>query len=351
MPRHVGWVSSVLATWVVAAFAVAIPAGAQPARLEPLSPPRKVKVATVNQISDGGIYAAIENGYFAALGLDVDLVVFQSAANMIGPLGTGELDVGGGATAAGLWNAELRNIGIRAVADKGSSRAGWGFVALVTKPDSSIKSCADLEGKRLSAPSESNSLVVSLDAFLGKCGLGVKQVDLKAMGFPQVPTAIANGALDAGLLSEPLLTLSQQKGLVAILARGDEMRPVEQVALILYSEKFRRETAAANRFMVAYVRGIRDYLAAYANGRPPADWLIDVLAKHTAVKDRALYKDIVPAGLDPWGRMNLDALAQDFAWFKRERIIVSDTVKLEDAIDQSFLDFAKGYIEAHHAAQ
>ena len=129
MPRLLGWAITLI-TILLSAVA---PAAAQPARLEPLAPPRKVKAGIVNQISDAGIYIAVQRGYFKELGLDVELVVFQSAATMIGPLGTGELDVGGGATAAGLWNAEQRNIGIRAVADKGSSRKGWGFVALVTR--------------------------------------------------------------------------------------------------------------------------------------------------------------------------------------------------------------------------
>ena len=163
-----------------------------------------------------------------------------------------------------------------------------------------------------------------------------------------MPPALVNGALDAGQLSEPLLTLSLQKSLVRIIARGDEIRPVEQVALILYSELFRKDAAAANRFMVGYVRGIQDFNEAYAKGKPPADWFIDAMVKHTPVKDRTLYASIVPAGLDPWGRMNLDAMRQDFDWFKRQGIIQSATVKLEDAIDTSFLDFAKTYIEAHH---
>jgi NitT/TauT family transport system substrate-binding protein len=67
----------------------------------------------------------MEKGYFAELGLKVELVTFTNAATMIAPLGGGQLDVGGGAVSAGLWNAELRKVGIRAVADKGSTRPGW----------------------------------------------------------------------------------------------------------------------------------------------------------------------------------------------------------------------------------
>src|SRR5262249_13550058 len=96
-------------------------------KLAPLDPVRTVHVGTVNQASDAGLYVAIDKGYFAELGLKVELVTFTSAATMIAPLGSGELDVGGGAVSAGLWNADLRKIGVRAVADKGSTRAGWSY--------------------------------------------------------------------------------------------------------------------------------------------------------------------------------------------------------------------------------
>src|SRR5262249_14530865 len=65
---------------------------AQTEKLAPLSPARTVHVGTVNQSSDAGLYVAIEKGYFAELGLKVDLVTFTSAATMIAPLGSGELD-------------------------------------------------------------------------------------------------------------------------------------------------------------------------------------------------------------------------------------------------------------------
>ena len=75
MPRLLGWAITLI-TILLSAVA---PAAAQPARLEPLAPPRKVKAGIVNQISDAGIYIAVERGYFKELGLDVELVVFQSA--------------------------------------------------------------------------------------------------------------------------------------------------------------------------------------------------------------------------------------------------------------------------------
>jgi NitT/TauT family transport system substrate-binding protein len=321
-------------------------ASAQTEKLAPLTPARTVHVGTVNQASDAGLYVAIEKGYFAELGLKVDLVTFTNAATMVAPLGGGELDVGGGAVSAGLWNAELRKIGIRAVADKGSTRAGWSYFSLVAKKDGPIQRCEDLKGKAISNASLSNGVLHAIELWLGSCGLSLKDVDVKALGYPEVVPALINGGVAAGHLGEPLVSLNLANGTIKVLARQDQMRPVDQVALLYFSEKFRNDPEAARRFMVAYVRGIQDYLAAYAKGSPPADWFIDVMMKYTHVKDRAVFATVTPAGLDEWGRMDLAAMRSDFEWFKARRLIASQDAAFESPIDTSFVDFAGQYLQA-----
>lgn len=336
--------------WVVLAALAAIVCAAGRAeaqgKLAALDPVRTVHVGTVNQASDAGLYVAMEKGYFAELGLKVDLVTFTSAATMIAPLGSGELDVGGGAVSAGLWNAELRKLGIRGVADKGSTRAGWSYFSLVAKKDGPIQRCEDLKGKSISNASLSNGVLHAIELWLGKCALSLKDVDVKALGYPEVVPALINGGIAAGHLGEPLLSLNLANGTIRSLARQDEMRPVDQTALLYFSEKFRADREAARRFMVAYVRGIQDYLAAYAKGAPPADWFIDVMTKHTPVRDRGVFARVTPAGLDAWGRMDLAAMRSDFEWFKARRLIASQDATFESAIDTSFVDFAQQYLQA-----
>jgi NitT/TauT family transport system substrate-binding protein len=340
-----------ICVWAAVAALVALAdgrAGAQTAALPPLDPPRTVHVGTVNQSSDAGLYVAIDKGYFAELGLKVDLVTFTSAATMIAPLGGGQLDVGGGAVSAGLWNAELRKVGIRAVADKGSTRPGWSYFSLVAKRDGPIQRCEDLKGKSISNASLSNGVLHAIDLWLATCGLSLGDVDVKPLGYPEVVPALINGGIAAGHLGEPLVSLNLKNGTIRVLARQDEMRPVDQVALLYFSEQFRADKDAARRFMVAYVRGIQDYLAAYAKGSPPADWFIDLMMKYTHVKDRAIFAAVTPPGLDPWGRMDLAAMRSDFDWFKQRKLIASQDAAFEDPIDTSFVDFAGQYLQAKH---
>src|ERR1700733_8273090 len=78
--------------------AAAPPAAAQPAALTP------VTIGIANTATDVGFFIADKKGYFRVAGIAIKMAAFPSAVRMIAPLGTGELDVGGGTVAAGLYN-------------------------------------------------------------------------------------------------------------------------------------------------------------------------------------------------------------------------------------------------------
>ena len=64
--------------------------------LSPLFAADQVRIGVARTISDVGYYVADAMGFFRDEGLAVSIVGFNSAAQMVAPLGTGELEVGGG---------------------------------------------------------------------------------------------------------------------------------------------------------------------------------------------------------------------------------------------------------------
>src|SRR5215831_128012 len=106
------------------AFALALATLAGAATAQTLE---QVKVGTTNVASDVAIFIAEQKGYFRDEGIAVTTASFASAAKMIAPLGTGELDAGGGTVAAGLYNAVERGINIKVVADKASVAEGYEY--------------------------------------------------------------------------------------------------------------------------------------------------------------------------------------------------------------------------------
>ena len=82
-----------------------------------------------------GFFIADKKGYFRAEGIEIKTTPFASAAGMVAPLGRGQLDVGGGTVAAGLYNAVEQGVQLRIVADKGSVTDKLEYSTLVVRKD------------------------------------------------------------------------------------------------------------------------------------------------------------------------------------------------------------------------
>ncbi len=187
-------------------IAVVLAAWVAPARGQAV-----LRLGVVASVSDAGFFVAQEKGYFAEAGLAVEFVPFQSAAQMIAPLGVGQLDAGGGGVSAGLFNAMARGVDLRIVADKGRIQVGYGYEGLVIRRDLAesgrFKSLADLRGLRIALATRGASAHVNLSMFARSGNINVEDIEIVTMGFPDMAAALVNKAIDGALLIEPFKTL------------------------------------------------------------------------------------------------------------------------------------------------
>ena len=323
---------------VLAAAAVifALPAGAADL----------VTVGTASTTSDAPIYIADKKGYFRDEGLEVKVTNFRSAADMVAPLATGQLDAGAGSASAGLYNAVSSGIRIKIVADKASSAPGYGATKILVRKDhverGRYRTLADLKGMKfaMNAPGVSNT--ATLNALLRSVGLKYSDVDTVNLPFPDHVAALGNKAVDASASVEPAPTIAIRNGFAALVKADDEIIPHHQIAVLLYSEIFARKTDAATRFMRAYLRAVRFYNGALQDGRmigPNAEEVIAILAETTPIKDAAIYKAITPTGMNPDGKVNVASLADDLQFYKEQKLITGD-VRLDQLVDHSFVEAA-----------
>jgi NitT/TauT family transport system substrate-binding protein len=306
-----------------------------------------VKVGVANAISDAGFFIAKEKGYFKDEGLSVEIIPFTSGANMVAPLGSGQLDAGGGSAAAGFYNAYARGIKMKIVADKASSIPGYPVNRLVVRSDlvqsGRFKTLADLKGMKLAMNAPGVAAQVTLDLILKKAGLSRSDIETVNMSMPDYVAALNNKAVDASLATEPFGSLSIRDGKAVAIVGDDEIVPGHQIANLLYSEKFASDRSDdAVRFMKAYLRGLRFYAGALANGRfqgPNASEVIAILMKATPIKDPEIFKAIIPSGVDINGAVNAKTLKLDLDNYKQAGLILGK-VDVEDVIDTRFLDAA-----------
>ncbi len=305
--------------------------------------PAKVVVGQVGGISDAALFIAKEKGFFEEQAIDVEFQRFDSAAIMVAPLGTGQLDVGAGSPSAGLLNAIARDVPLRIVADKGNMNPGHGYEAMVVRKDlaDKIKGPADLRGKKIALSQRNISPEVTLDTYLQKAGMSVNDVNIVTMSFADMRNALANGSIDMAVPIEPFVTQIAQSGVGVILQRDDVVVPKHQVAVILYGPKFvEQKPDVARRFMLAYIKGARLYNDAFEKKDPvKRKDVIDILVKSTTVKDATLYDKMVMPGLDPNGRVNVESLAEEQDWFLKKGSQKAQ-VDLKKVVDTQYIDWA-----------
>jgi len=306
-----------------------------------------LRVGITSASSDVVFFIADKKGYFKHEGLAVKFTPFDSAAKMVAPLGAGQLDIGGGSASAGLYNAVLRGIDIKIVADKGSTPPGYGFQPLLVRKDlvesGRYKSLKDLKGMKIAGSAPGSASTSTLNEALKSVKLDPDDVKRVFMAFPQHVMALQNKAVDAALTTEPSATRAVQSGAAVRVMGDDVIYPNHQLAVVFYAGAFiKSDPESAKRFMRAYLRAARDYNAGLKDGKiagPNAPEVISILTEYTSIKDPAVYRAITPQGISPDGKVHEASLKNDLQYFKDEGL-VKGKVSVEQVLDHSFVDAA-----------
>jgi NitT/TauT family transport system substrate-binding protein len=311
----------------------------------PLNPAVKISVGVLGSSSDGGIFIANERGYFKQEGIDLDIQRFQSLVDMVAPLTGGQLQIAAGGLAASLYNASDRGISLRIVADKGQAPSPeWDFAALVVRKDlidsGKVQDYKDLKGLTLATSGRGNSPEVALAISLKKGGLTLQDVNYTQMSFPDMVAAFQNKGVDGAVVIEPFVSriVSEGSG-VRWKGNVDIFGGNEQIASIVYGEQFATRTEVAQKWMNAYIRGVRDYNDAFGPKKKGFDDVVSILVAQTTVKDPKVFAQMKPAGLDPDGKLDLQSMKNDLAYYV-ESGQAKASADLTRLVDTSFQETA-----------
>jgi NitT/TauT family transport system substrate-binding protein len=307
----------------------------------------KVKVGTVASTGEFILNIAQGKGYFEQEGIEPEYTFFDSAAKAIAPLGTGQLEVAGGAVSTALFNAVGRDIHIRIIADRTSVAPGFGFHGIVVRKDlaeKGIKSIADLKGRKVAIVARGSSTESILNEAMKSVGLRYDDVEVVYLAFSQQAAALSSSAVDAVITTEPYLTPMLNQKFGVLLASTDTFYPHAQIGELLFSEQFastRRDVGV--RFIKAYIRAIRDFRAAFGpEGRldgSGSEEIVAMIMKYSGTKNEALLRSIKLPAANIDGRVNRDSIQLDWQFFKDRGWIKGD-VTPDKIIDASIVEDA-----------
>ena len=281
-------------TWLVVVLAVGVASAAPVSRA-------RLRIGYIPVDSFAALLLAADR-YLPQEGFEVELVRLPSGAEILSQVAIGQLQVGGGAMGAAAFNAAVEGLPVRFVASLHNGfiedyftvrRAVWG---------SEINRVAQLRGKPVAINARGVVTEYMMDRVLRSDGIGIEDVDLKTMPFPEMVPALESGAIWAGILSEPFPTLAEDRGVgIRPLRKPPGARPIPLTFVFWNTEWAARNPQAAQRFMVGYLRAARDL--AIGNGWQREDNL-QVVAKYTGAR-LELLRRARPHHLDP--NLNVDA--------------------------------------------
>jgi NitT/TauT family transport system substrate-binding protein len=323
------------------------------AQTPPLAP---VTVGVTNSGTDVALLIAVKLGYFKDEGIDPQLVPFDAAGKMMAPIAAGQLDVATGAPSGALYNALARHVNIKIVADKGSAAPGYGFQPIVVRKalvsSGKYKSPKDLKGLTLAEASPGSVAAVFVAKFLKLGGLKYDDVKHVYLGFPSMIAALDSGAVDAAALAEPAATQAEQAGYIVRVMGNDKIYPNQQLTVLMYSDAFstsRRPTA--EKFMQAYLKGVRFYNDALVNGHlrgRTADEVVSILTEMTGMKDPNVFREMIASANNPNGLVNVASLKADASALHELGFVDDANVDLSGVIDPTFAEDAVKVMGPYH---
>lgn len=283
MMRQRGWWWSWKALWLL----VVLLAGARVATAQ------TVKIGYIPSESQAPLFLAHERGYFKAQGITTELVRLPSGAAILTQVSTGDLQVGGGALGAAGFNATHGKLPVAFVAPLHFGYPEDYFVVRKAEIDAGrFKTPADLKGKPCAVNAKGVATEWMLDQMLRPSGIGINDVDLKTLAFPEMVAALENGAIHCGIVTEPFATQAEAKGIgVRPYHAPPGSKPSPITMLFWNADWARKHNATARGFMLGFLQAVRD-LSAPDAWRAPVH--LELLQKYTGVPPDVLLKTRPP---------------------------------------------------------
>nr|WP_296068959.1 ABC transporter substrate-binding protein [uncultured Actinoplanes sp.] len=272
---------------------------------EPAKPGIKVSVGVIPIIDVAPIYLGERKGFFAARGIDLDLVPEQGGAPIVKGVLSGKYQFGF-SNVTSLMAAQADGAPLKAVASGVAStgRAGRDFSAIVVNGGSPIRTPKDLAGKRIAVNTLKNIGDTTVRQSVREAGGDARNLRFQAMPFPDMPGAVQGGRVDAAWVVEPQLSEVLTQGGQVIASNFVDTAPRLTVALYFTSRPtITRDPALVTRFTEAVKESLQ-----YAAGHP--DEVRDTVGTYTPINDTVRIAMILPSWPDEINRSSLERIAQ-----------------------------------------
>jgi NitT/TauT family transport system substrate-binding protein len=281
--------------------------------------------------SQGGapVFLAQALGFFAAEGLDANVVQFTAAHQLSAAAATGDIDFGSTGINAPL--CVFANEGqVRIIGSGGDERPGFRTVAFIVSNNAyaaGLHGFRDLRGHSVATTQFGGAFQYDISLILKKYGLpedSVRIVGLQTNG--NVASAISGGQVDVAVQSTANVYALVNPGKAKVLGWVSDELGTQQTAVVFTTGRMATEHLdIVRRFLDAFRKGGATWDHAFmdANGnrkdQPDASRIIGIVA--TALNQPPASVGNGIGYFDPQARLSLSSLQDMLDWLYAQRMI------------------------------
>jgi NitT/TauT family transport system substrate-binding protein len=296
----------------------------------------KVRLSFRNEVTSLDFLIAIEEGYFADEGLEVELVPWTGSDEMLPALAQGKVDLGAsGPFGPSYANVIQRGGRVRLVRARSVHAVDHcPYAAYVARPElldsGRLTGIESLRGLRVSTDRTTKSLYF-LELLLAPGGLTIDDVKIVEVPAEVRALALERNQIDVVELTEPRIFQAVSSGYGRVWRGINELAPGRQNTFVVFGRRLldeRRDLGV--KAMRALSRAVEQYLE-----QGKSDRNVELIARRTRMDPEAVRQICWPAWSTD-GRIDPDALVEFEEWALR-RGLIDAIVPPSTLVDESFL--------------
>lgn len=261
---------------------------------------------------------------FAKDGVQVKYDLFLAGAPMNEAMAGGRLDISSVGNLPALI-AKSSGIEAKVVARSSSDKH---YYALLTRPDSVIRSAADLKGKKVAVQPGSGAHLF-LFLLLNQNGLKPADINMVNLPAPDQQTALETGNVDAVAAWQPWIATIENAGVGQVLV--DSEKVVQSVGVYMARDEF----AAKNPDLIQRFLKVHQRTAEFLKAHP--DEAVEIISRETKIPAVALKKAYQSIDWDIQLTADDIKTLEDSKTFLRSTNVLKKDFSVNELIDQQFL--------------
>ncbi len=301
------------------------------------APRERVKIGVLPTAGAGPMFVALAKGYFAAEGLDAEIVKFDNAQTLAVSIAAGDLDFGATSLAVGFYNLAAQGV-MRIIAAQGRDNAGFpnnGYVVSNEAWEKGLRSFKDMKGHTVGVSTLGSAPHYCVGLIADKYGFPMSSVNVETLKTnPNIVATIAGNRVDSAITPSTFalsIARANQGKLIGWI--GDEA-PWQLGAAYTSTKIADGRAEFVDRFLRAYRRGMVDYADAFIapdgsrKDGPTADAILAIMSR-----DLDQPAELLRAGItwvDREARLDAADIRRQIAWYKTQGLI-------EGAVDAAAL--------------